>query len=91
MTAPTFIVERGPDGCASFVCPQCGKTSRHGVGNGHRASHCSCWPDGYNIETPNGDDGAAAFEAYEKGTLRELRLRAQGFRPTAKKPEGDAA
>ena len=49
-------------GChLSFVCPKCGKKNMHGgtygepgTCDGHRASHCECWPLGYYIrEVPN--------------------------------------
>jgi hypothetical protein len=40
-----------------FRCPVCGKENVHGgyynekgVADGHRASHCQCWPNGYNIK-----------------------------------------
>jgi len=33
-------------------CPHCGKTHRHGVGEGHRASHCKEPNEGYIIKNP---------------------------------------
>jgi len=37
-----------------FTCPQCGRSNSHGGtwgnigdGDGHRVSHCDCWPKGY--------------------------------------------
>ena len=47
-----------PDGChLVFKCPVCGKENVHGghyknkgAADGHRVSHCGCWPDGYNLE-----------------------------------------
>jgi hypothetical protein len=42
---PTFVV----DAKRRFQCPKCGKTNLHGQGDGHRASHCPCWPTGYYI------------------------------------------
>jgi hypothetical protein len=54
---PVFVVE--VDGlAASFVCPRCGATNRHGLGSegqtfGHRLSHCPCWrPRGYYLQAP---------------------------------------
>jgi hypothetical protein len=51
---PVFVVE--VDGlAASFVCPRCKATNKHGLGPsgqsyGHRLSHCECWrPRGYYI------------------------------------------
>ena len=62
---PTFVVEpygrwkiRGEDAHGlAFVCPVCGKRNVHtggrankpGRADGHRWSHCRCWPDGYEI------------------------------------------
>ena len=45
-------------GChISFHCPMCGKMNAHGGdyrnkggGDGHRNSHCSCWPSGYMLQ-----------------------------------------
>jgi hypothetical protein len=40
---------------ATFRCPTCGATNRHGLGPegqsfGHRLSHCECWrPKGYYL------------------------------------------
>ena len=44
-------------GCyLSFICPRCGQRNNHGgiymkkgAGDGHRSSHCRCWPKGYYI------------------------------------------
>jgi len=40
-----------------FRCPVCGKENSHGgyynekgAADGHRSSHCQCWPHGYNIK-----------------------------------------
>jgi hypothetical protein len=39
-----------------FTCPTCGVENVHGgaygnpgAGDGHRVSHCQCWPRGYYI------------------------------------------
>lgn len=47
-----------PDGChLVFTCPKCKKENLHGgeyknkgAADGHRVSHCSCWPNGYYIK-----------------------------------------
>ena len=54
---------RNPDGSRQygcnlvFRCPRCRTMNRHGgeygnpgAGDGHRAAHCGCWPDGYYLE-----------------------------------------
>ena len=49
---------RPPDGCSLvFTCPKCKKEQSHGgmynqkgAGDGHRVSHCRCWPDGYYLK-----------------------------------------
>ena len=54
---PTFDAKRTEDGvCLVFRCPKCGEKNVHGAvnankgaGNGHRASHCQCWEQGYYI------------------------------------------
>jgi len=54
---PTFDVTRSRDGvCLSFTCPRCGWRNTHaavgpkkGDGDGHRGSHCRCWPRGYEL------------------------------------------
>lgn len=40
----------------AFHCPKCGKTNLHGgryrepgACDGHRLSHCDCWPRGYHL------------------------------------------
>jgi hypothetical protein len=40
-----------------FKCPNCGRVNSHGGtfgkkggGDGHRCSHCPCWPSGYYIK-----------------------------------------
>jgi predicted RNA-binding Zn-ribbon protein involved in translation (DUF1610 family) len=39
-----------------FVCPKCGARNCHGGGerlgdgDGHRVSHCGCWPNGYDLK-----------------------------------------
>ena len=48
---------RSPDGCIlTFKCPKCNQKNSHGgvykkkgEGDGHRVSHCSCWPNGYYL------------------------------------------
>jgi hypothetical protein len=57
---PTFGATRTPDGIQlTFICPVCeqrhwhgagGCGAKFGAGNGHRASHCYCWRDGYILE-----------------------------------------
>jgi hypothetical protein len=54
---PVFVVK--VDGlAASFVCPRCKATNKHGLGPdgqsyGHRQAHCECWrPGGYWLEAP---------------------------------------
>lgn len=37
------------DTTVQFKCPKCGKINSHGHGNGHRVSHCPCWPEGYEL------------------------------------------
>jgi hypothetical protein len=42
---------------ATFRCPTCGSTNRHGLGSegqtfGHRRGHCQCWAGGYWLEAP---------------------------------------
>lgn len=54
---PVFEVTRDTHGCAQFTCPRCGKTNHHGQGDGHRVSHCGCWPNGYRLQTVGGPDG----------------------------------
>ncbi len=45
---PTFTcIER--EGSLIFECPICKKENRHGSMEGHRVSHCGCWPKGYDI------------------------------------------
>jgi hypothetical protein len=57
-----FLYPPGRDGkrisgChLAFTCPTCGQKNYHGgvyqqkgAGDGHRSSHCRCWPDGYII------------------------------------------
>ena len=49
---------RSPNGCyLVFRCPKCGQENNHGgvfnelgAGDGHRVSHCECWPRGYYIK-----------------------------------------
>ena len=49
---------RPKDGCQLlFKCPKCGRENNHGgvykrkgEGDGHRVSHCNCWPNGYYIK-----------------------------------------
>jgi hypothetical protein len=38
---PTFRTTRG-----AFRCPCCGERHSHGMGDGHRVSHCGCFRDG---------------------------------------------
>lgn len=59
-----FFGPAGPDGTREnschlvFVCPKCktkishggGKHDKIGDGDGHRVSHCPCWPNGYYIK-----------------------------------------
>ena len=57
---PTFEVvseDVGQRRSLVFVCPKCGKKNVHGGvhgvkggGDGHRVSHCECWPNGYFLE-----------------------------------------
>ena len=52
---PTFVCEvRGRQ--LTFVCPRCNKRHWHGLGDGHRASHClgDCWPLGYYVVRGDG-------------------------------------
>lgn len=52
---PTFACEvRGQQ--LTFVCPKCQKRHWHGIGDGHRASHClgDCWPGGYFLVAERG-------------------------------------
>lgn len=52
-----FRTPSGALGChLVFRCPQCGKENCHGgaygqlgAGDGHRVSHCACWPKGYYL------------------------------------------
>jgi predicted RNA-binding Zn-ribbon protein involved in translation (DUF1610 family) len=46
---PTFYTTI-KNGQRSFECPKCGKKNLHGSGDGHRISHCPCWPRGYEIK-----------------------------------------
>ena len=46
---PTFYTTI-KNGQRSFECPKCGKKNLHGSGDGHRISHCPCWPRGYQIK-----------------------------------------
>ncbi len=36
-----------------FTCPRCHGLNVHGAKDGHRASHCKCWPRGYFIQEAN--------------------------------------
>lgn len=45
-----------------FRCPVCGQKISHGgwfkdlgAADGHRASHCNCWPKGYYIREVQGE------------------------------------
>ena len=42
------------DGQRSFKCPICRVTNLHGYPEGHRVSHCPCWPNGYELKDQNG-------------------------------------
>jgi hypothetical protein len=50
-----FKAKRSADGVSLiFTCPSCGEENSHGAGgpkfgagDGHRVSHCPCWPRGY--------------------------------------------
>lgn len=55
---PTFLAERiRGTNTMRFVCPKCSKANTHGTcgksvggGDGHRVSHCECWPNGYYVK-----------------------------------------
>lgn len=55
---PTFLAARiRGTNQMQFVCPLCGKKNAHGCcglvvggGDGHRVSHCPCWPNGYYVK-----------------------------------------
>lgn len=60
---PVFLVKRAAKArvdevaTVSFKCPKCRKKNIHGGcnnskggGDGHRESHCRCWPQGYYIK-----------------------------------------
>lgn len=60
---PVFLVKRAAKtrvdevATVSFKCPKCRKKNIHGGcnnskggGDGHRVSHCPCWPNGYAIK-----------------------------------------
>lgn len=52
---PIIYADQNPHtGFLSFKCPVCGRMNRHGRGEGHRASHCGCWPDGYILRAKGG-------------------------------------
>lgn len=38
-----------------FYCPSCGKKNIHGIGDGHRGSHCECFGCYYIKEIVSGD------------------------------------
>lgn len=52
-----FYYDSGPPGChLVFRCPECDRKIYHGgvyrqkgKADGHRHSHCECWPRGYYI------------------------------------------
>jgi hypothetical protein len=61
---PTFVVKRvRATNTIQFVCPKCGRKNSHGgcgspgAGDGHRVSHCQCWPNGYYLKEAT--DGTA--------------------------------
>ncbi len=67
-------------------CPTCGKTLHHSGGffpaqaDGHRAAHCTCWPDGYIIrdaEKCTGSDIKRAEESLLAEWRRLLRYDAE--------------
>lgn len=55
---PTFVAVRvRGTNTMRFVCPKCRKKNTHGCcwsvvggGDGHRVSHCPCWPNGYYVK-----------------------------------------
>lgn len=49
---PVFFCKKVSDGEMKFKCPKCKETHFHGLGEGHRTSHCvnwKCWPHGYYV------------------------------------------
>lgn len=49
---PTILVERR-GAQLTFRCPKCGKRHLHGLGEGHRVSHCrapGAFPTGYILK-----------------------------------------
>ncbi len=78
---PVFTVER-TGGTLWFVCPRCGARNVHGAvsdipgaGDGHRASHCPCWPRGYYLVERKGCAGPsgdlAGDSPYRDGRKKE--------------------
>ena len=46
---PTFLCYPISGGGLQFRCPTCRKVNHHGEGEGHRVSHCACWPNGHYL------------------------------------------
>jgi hypothetical protein len=47
---------REENGCWVFDCKFCLETHKHGIGQGHRVSHCrsGMYPNGYTLVGPEG-------------------------------------
>jgi len=69
---PVFKVTRDAQGYAQFTCPRCGKTNRHGRNDGHRISHCDCWPGGYVLQTADLSDDPIDLAASQLETAARL-------------------
>ena len=48
---PHRVGRRFTSTTVEFQCPKCAKWNMHGYGDGHRVSHCSCWPNGYYLKS----------------------------------------
>lgn len=64
---PTFYMVPVSENKMRFICPRCGCPIRHGRGcDGHRESHCSCWPGGYYVK----EAGPTSIEKLADGANR---------------------